>query len=200
MTFKNDPGSYAVFEYNGDLPITSKDYYNNNLIKTRTNFVSVSGNTIIITYLNDPAPGTYDTVILKYSFEGNNMTQAQTLLISKTGNDYDNRSIFNYTSNNLASTWYRSFENGVEGSAGIVSSVKQHDNKFNPYSNLSPMNQAIIGIGSETTARGLNNVLQFETPTNIGGLFEYTYDKDGFALTMKEPGINGKFQTFTYTR
>ena len=136
MTFKNDPGSYAVFEYNGDLPITSKDYYNNNLIKTRTNFVSVSGNTIIITYLNDPAPGTYDTVILKYSFEGNNMTQAQTLLISKTGNDYDNRSIFNYTSNNLASTWYRSFENGVEGSAGIVSSVKQHDNKFNPYSNL----------------------------------------------------------------
>jgi hypothetical protein len=115
MTFKHDPGSYKVIEYNGDLPITSKDYYNNNLIKTRTNFVSVSGNTIIVTYLNDPAPGTTDSVIFKYSFEGENITLSQTLLIKIAGDDIDTRSYYTYTSGNLASVRYRSFLNGVEG-------------------------------------------------------------------------------------
>ena len=200
MTFNHDPGSYVAFEYNGDLPIRSKSYSNNILVQTWTNFVSVSGSTITITYILDPAPNSFDTVILRYSFEGKNMTQYQTLLISNTGDDIDTRSIFSYTSDNLTGTLYRSFLNGIEGSAGIARTVKQTDDKFNPYSGLSPMNQAIIGGGSQVTRHGLHNTLQFESPTTIGGLYVYTYDNDGYALTMKEPSFYGSFETFTYNR
>ena len=128
------------------------------------------------------------------------MTVCQSLLISNTGDDIDGRQYFTYAADDVTSTWYKSFKDGISNSTPVVSSVKQRDDKFNPYSTLSPMNKALCGPVEEIYVHGIHNVLQIETPGYVGELYQYTYDKDGYALTMKEPGPIKRVNTYTYTR
>lgn len=201
-TDKLEPGNYQVYEYNGDMLVSMKNYYKGSLVQSLTNPVILSGNKIIYTIVNTPAAYTPDTVLLQYSFDGTNMTEYKTTLLYPGSSSSEYIQGYTYTANSLSGTNYTSFLDGVQAAQGQTYKVGKLDDKFNPYSTQTAMNKTLMAIGQQIAAHGQHNVLEATlVDPNVGlSAFTYTYDADGFATSRRKLGDLHSSETYSYTR
>ncbi|MGL6267527.1 MAG: hypothetical protein ACRC2O_06355, partial [Chitinophagaceae bacterium] len=197
--FKENPTEYESYSYRGDIVSSIKNYQNNNLIAEYLNPMTINNDIITISMITQP---NLDTVILMYKFEGSLISET----IFKINRKIDNielRYAYEYSSGKLTGYLYRNFKNNVEGKVNY-NKVVSSDDKSNPYINASRINKVLLGLGSDETAQGINNILESQTLQPSTGVIQpyfYQYDSEGYVISSTVSyGASSYKKDYTYTR
>lgn len=175
--------------YKGDTLIALVDYVNatTDTLKRPVKYFD-GGNTILIDFTRPAHNGGIDTVQLTYKWAGNQLLETWTyvnlaalgvgnlqksiITYNSSGNDYENTIIFS----NGTSQWQ---------SRGVA-----YDQNKNFFSTVSRLNYVFMGYGFPYDTRSVNNPVKGEFPSGQVVEYMWTYNKDGYPLTMQVKGKN----------
>jgi hypothetical protein len=193
LTAKVDPKTNLPYEklvYAGDTLVAVIDFLKNGTTDTLKRPVKFfdGGNTIFIDFTRPNPNGGIDTVQITYKWSGDQLLEAWTYLhLAYQGMNFLQKTLISYNSsgNQYETT---TLVPGI-GPSQWQSRGLAYDQNKNFFRTLSRLNYIFMGWGFPEATRSVNNPVKGEYQN---GQVEYlwTYNKDGYPLTMQVKGKN----------
>lgn len=200
-----DPSSYNQWTYTGNTITNHKAYDKGALVYDLNNsFSTLNGSILEIFYNKDGSGKILDSTIMQYDTSGHDVPYVDVTVQVVNGVRIEAGYQFLFVGTDLGSYINRSAQNGVVSPDHNTIIVKSVDTHLNPFYAMGTMNQILSSYADDWLSKGYHNITSLEG-SQMGadpgpGNYTWTYDADGYPVSLRAVGGSVDLVTYVYSR